>query len=106
MAARAASLTSAGAGKSGKPWARLTALWCMARRVISRMTDSVNWPALTESDLRAACAMVAADELASRGGVIGSVYRCHCPEDRKTGEGHGLGMTNAADAGDAASVRL
>src|SRR5579862_6932059 len=76
MAARAASLTSTGAGKSGKPCARLTALWCMARRVISRMTDSVNWPAFIESDLRAACAIVAADGLASRGGVIGTVYRC------------------------------
>src|SRR5689334_3728772 len=30
-----------GAGKSGNPWARFTALWRKARRVISRMTLSV-----------------------------------------------------------------
>src|SRR6185437_15447655 len=42
MASRAAILTSAGAAKSGKPWARFTALCSKARRVISRMTDSLN----------------------------------------------------------------
>src|SRR5215475_1212897 len=42
MAATAASLISAGAAKSGKPWARLIAPCETARRVISRMTDSVN----------------------------------------------------------------
>src|ERR1017187_6786886 len=36
----AACLSAAGAGKSGKPCARLVAPWRMARRVISRMTDS------------------------------------------------------------------
>src|SRR5688500_11396073 len=42
MASQAACFTTAGAGKSGKPWARFTA-WCAAAsRVISRMTDSVN----------------------------------------------------------------
>ena len=43
IAARAASLSSSGAPKSGKPWARFTAPWRNASRVISRMTDSVNW---------------------------------------------------------------
>src|SRR5450432_1851368 len=42
MAFRAACLSASGAGKSGKPWARLMAPWRIARRVISRMTDSVN----------------------------------------------------------------
>src|SRR5207247_6335313 len=42
MACRAASLTSSGASKSGKPWARLMARCSSARRVISRITDSVN----------------------------------------------------------------
>src|ERR1700731_612977 len=49
IASRAACLISAGAGKSGKPCERLIALCWSARRVISRMTDSVNWPALAES---------------------------------------------------------
>ena len=53
MAWRAASLISAGAEKSGKPWERLTALCWMAERVISRMTDSVNCSALAESMRRA-----------------------------------------------------
>src|SRR5689334_6020365 len=51
MAWQAASLISAGAAKSGKPWARFTPLapwyWRICR-VISRMTDSVNWLALWE----------------------------------------------------------
>src|ERR1700691_5408509 len=49
MACCAARFTSAGAGKSGKPWERLMALCWMARRVISRITDSVNCSALRES---------------------------------------------------------
>src|SRR5690242_20234956 len=48
MACCAASLISAGAGKSGKPWERLTAPWRSAKRVISRITDSVKRPALEE----------------------------------------------------------
>src|SRR5579864_4889472 len=56
MASRAACLISAGAGKSGKPCERLMALYWSARRVISRMTDSVNWPALTERLALAAAA--------------------------------------------------
>src|ERR1035437_97540 len=42
MAWAAALFSAAGAGKSGKPCARLMAPWRTARRVISRMTDSVN----------------------------------------------------------------
>src|ERR1700719_3821884 len=49
MAWRAASLTSADAGKSGNPCAMLTASYFMARRVISRITDSVNRAALADS---------------------------------------------------------
>src|SRR6202035_3558457 len=56
MACRAASLTSMGAGKSGKPCERLTALCFSASRVISRMTDSVNCSAFAESMRRAICA--------------------------------------------------
>src|SRR6266436_7801030 len=58
MAWRAASLTSAGAAKSGKPCERLTALCFRARRVISRMTDSVNCSAFAESVRRATWDMV------------------------------------------------
>ena len=42
MASAAARLSASGAGKSGYPWARLMASWRSARRVISRITDSVN----------------------------------------------------------------
>src|SRR6266498_3727645 len=42
MARTAAALTSSGVSKSGKPWARLMAACSSARRVISRITDSVN----------------------------------------------------------------
>src|SRR5271165_2160300 len=52
IAWRAASFTSAGAAKSGKPCERLTALCFIARRVISRITDSVNCSALAEIMLR------------------------------------------------------
>ena len=45
-AAAAASFSSCGAAKSGKPWARLTAPASTASRFISRMTDSVNDSAL------------------------------------------------------------
>src|SRR5438067_5764883 len=48
IAWRAASFISAGAAKSGKPCERLTALCFIARRVISRITDSVNCSALAE----------------------------------------------------------
>src|SRR5580704_12578359 len=70
MAARAASLTSAGAGKSGNPWARLTASYCKARRVISRMTDSVKYSAFSESIKRAVLAILSGVGLASAGRVI------------------------------------
>src|ERR1022692_1640305 len=43
MAWTAALFKTAGAGNAGKPWARLLAPLRTARRVISRITDSVNW---------------------------------------------------------------
>src|ERR1700674_1432899 len=49
MAWRAASLISSGAAKSGKPWERFTAPCFRERRVISRITDSVNCSAFAES---------------------------------------------------------
>src|ERR1700693_4428776 len=49
MALRAASLISSGAAKSGKPCDKLTAPCFKARRVISRITDSVNCSAFAES---------------------------------------------------------
>src|SRR5213593_3403283 len=49
IARQAASLIAAGAAKSGNPWARLIAPWRRARRVISRITDSVKRPALAET---------------------------------------------------------
>src|SRR5881394_3292784 len=49
MARRAASLISSGAAKSGNPWDRFTAPCFKARRIISRITDSVNCSAFAES---------------------------------------------------------
>src|ERR1700722_16092684 len=49
MASCAARLISAGAGKSGKPCERFTALCRSASRVISRITDSVKRSAFEES---------------------------------------------------------
>src|SRR3954452_19785332 len=46
MAAQAASFSSGGHGKSGKPCPRLMAPYCAASRNVSRITDSVNRPAL------------------------------------------------------------
>src|SRR3989442_15003971 len=57
IALRAASLISSGAAKSGNPWDRLTAPCFNARRVISRITDSVNCSAFAESMRREICAM-------------------------------------------------
>src|SRR5579872_3169629 len=51
MARLAASFISVGAGKSGKPCARLTAPLRSARRVISRMTDSVKSLVLWETSV-------------------------------------------------------
>src|SRR5580704_9451803 len=70
MAARAASFTSAGAGKSGKPCAKLTAPCCRARRVISRITDSVKYSAFSESIRRAVAAILSAVGFASAELVI------------------------------------
>src|SRR5277367_481443 len=49
IASCAARLISAGAGKSGNPCERFTAPWRSARRVISRITDSVKRSAFRES---------------------------------------------------------
>src|SRR5688500_288351 len=49
IAAFAASFSSGGQAKSGKPWARLTASWSAAWRVISRITDSVKLAARIET---------------------------------------------------------
>src|SRR5260370_40759157 len=57
MALRVASLISSGGAKSGKPCERLTAACFKARRVISRMTDSVNCSAFAESMRREICAI-------------------------------------------------
>src|SRR5256714_13989547 len=48
IACIATRLMSSGAAKSGKPCERLTAPYFIASRVISRITDSVNWLALRE----------------------------------------------------------
>src|SRR5260370_8188881 len=56
MALRGASLISSGAAKSGNPWDRLTAPCFKAKRVISRITDSVNCSAFAESMRREICA--------------------------------------------------
>src|ERR1700728_480138 len=49
IASCAARLISMGAGKSGKPCDKFTALYWMANRVISRITDSVNCAVFEES---------------------------------------------------------
>src|SRR5450432_2982620 len=77
MASCAACLISAGALKSGKPWAKLTALHSMARRVISRITDSVKrlvrW--LTNLGRRLAIA-TGRTEVFCAEGVIKRDYHC------------------------------
>src|ERR1700683_8334 len=49
IASCAACFISRGAGKSGKPCDKFTALYWMANRVISRITDSVNCAVFEES---------------------------------------------------------
>jgi hypothetical protein len=49
IACIATRLMSSGAAKSGKPCDKLTAPCFIASRVISRMTDSVNWLALRDT---------------------------------------------------------
>ena len=50
MASHAAAFIGSGAGKSGKPWARLTPPSSAQTRDISRMTDSVNCRDLAETE--------------------------------------------------------
>src|SRR5208282_1264325 len=95
MAWRAASLISAGAGKSGNPCAMLIAPCCMASRVISRITDSVNRPAFSETRGRAC---VAARFIAGRGSLLdpaqaaidGGVARDDLHVLARFGDGNGL----------------
>src|SRR5215475_15575509 len=84
MAWRAASLTDSGAGKSGKPCERLTALCFNARRVISRITDSVNCSALAEIMRREICAMEASVVIRHPKRVEGWKFKV---ESRKNKEG-------------------
>src|SRR5450755_2269929 len=65
IAAMAACLTASGAGKSGKPWARLIASCSSASLVISLITDSVS--AAATADARAAGRGAAAGSLAMQG---------------------------------------
>src|SRR4029453_2300340 len=69
MACRAASLSSCGAGKSGKPCERLIAPCATESRVISRITDSVNEDALREGrifDIRAMIVVEIEDRKSTR----------------------------------------
>ena len=68
MAAMAARFTSSGAGKSGKPWARLIASCSIASLVISLITDSVSAAAV--ADARAAGREVPAAAPAALGAGI------------------------------------
>src|SRR5215475_11170677 len=72
MAWRAASLMSSGAAKSGKPCDRFTALYFIASRVISRITDSVNCSALAEIIRREISAIVESRELIFLRGTVGA----------------------------------
>src|ERR1700692_4226537 len=76
IAWRAASFTSGDAGKSGNPWAMLTALYCIARRVISRITDSVKRSALADSVFCAAattCFAPVVDASSAPGNLVGAL---------------------------------
>src|ERR1051325_11157737 len=92
IARLAASLISAGAAKSGKPCARLVALCLSARRVMSRMTLSVNDAALllisgTDVLLALGCERAREhraqllDDLVARGEVNGAHAQCARPVD-------------------------
>src|SRR2546421_5513473 len=72
IACIATRLTSSGAAKSGKPCERLTAPYFIASRVISRMTDSVNWLALRETrrEIEGAGVVI---ELATDGHGLGQI---------------------------------
>src|SRR5580658_1995106 len=65
IASCAALLINAGAGKSGKPCERLTSLCCRAKRVISRITDSVNC-----ADFQESCGLVAGDACGFTGFIL------------------------------------
>src|SRR4026207_497309 len=79
-AAAAASLISSGAGKSGKPWARLTAPCATASRLVSRMTDSVN---------RSAFALIRIEDTPAMRGVYGGRATLRPGRDRAQGGAYG-----------------
>src|SRR5579875_11158 len=66
MASCAARLISSGAEKSGKPCERFTALCAIARRVISRITDSVKRAAFSDSSGLVAGLLVVFRDMAFR----------------------------------------
>ncbi len=124
MAAFAASFSSAGQGKSGKPCARLMPSCARQSRVISRITDSVNVPAFADTrngppagrawpppGSRASCNMIgdtAGDT--AEGAVFGwpalarSVTKPSWPSSRRpTGQRAGPGRSSAETAGGAAT---
>src|SRR5215831_12383619 len=82
IAAAAAALMSGGAGKSGNPCARLTALCRRARRVISRMTDSANCAAFSDGvtlDMRLSkCSLAAVQPAVVFGGAEDLLHVALC----------------------------
>src|SRR5207244_10005727 len=71
IASCAARLISAGAGKSGKPCARLTASYIIAFRVISRITDSVKCATLPlRKDFVGVATSAIVGEISRSGGVL------------------------------------
>ena len=68
-AREASSLSGCGAGKSGKPWARLTPPCCWQSRVISRITDSVKRVLRSETGSRMRAVIVPCAAPAPNGDV-------------------------------------
>src|ERR1035437_5101814 len=79
MASCAARLISAGAGKSGNPCAKLTALYCIACRVISRITDSVKCSTLSERKCLACADTGVMESKASTGDAHVGTAALGCP---------------------------
>src|SRR5271165_3298348 len=87
MASCAARLISAGAEKSGNPCARLTALYCIACRVISRITDSVKCSTLSERKCLGGaetCAM--GGKASTRNAQVGTRHGVDFAQDRFSGD--------------------
>src|SRR3954453_7523601 len=82
IAALAASLSSGGQEKSGKPWERLIPSCCRHRRVISRITDSVKVSAFALMR----CAIAAGDGAGVGAGEMLTPPSCRLPiRDRRCG---------------------